>query len=81
MTKLVVYKKLKKAVKYKLFIKFNTTCHEILNNCLHALYNSNSFEDAIRKTLLMVGEYRYKFLYCRRSCRYVLHDGRLLDHK
>jgi len=56
MTKLDVYKKLQIAIKYEPFIKFNTTCHETLNNCLYALYNSNSFEDAIRKTLLMGGD-------------------------
>lgn len=56
MTKLDVYKKLKLTIKYEPFIKFNTTCHETLNNCLYALYKSNSFEDAIRKTLLMGGD-------------------------
>lgn len=38
------------------FKKFNTTCYETLNNCLYALYISNNFEDAIRKTLLMGGD-------------------------
>lgn len=56
MTKLDVYKKLQVAIKYEPFNKFNITCHETLNNCLYALYNSNSFEDAIRKTLLMGGD-------------------------
>lgn len=51
-----VFKKLNLIVKYEPFIKFNTTCHETLGNCLYAIYNSNSFEDAIRKTLLMGGD-------------------------
>lgn len=50
------FKKLNLIVKYEPFIKFNTTCHETLGNCLYAIYNSNSFEDAIRKTLLMGGD-------------------------
>ena len=41
---------------YDAFLKFNTTCRETLNNCLFAIYKSNSFEDAIRKTLLMGGD-------------------------
>lgn len=51
-----VFKKLNLYVKYEPFIKFNTTCHETLGNCLYAIYNSNSFEDAIRKSLLMGGD-------------------------
>lgn len=51
-----VFKKLNLIIKYEPFIKFNTTCHETLGNCLYAIYNSNSFEDAIRKTLLMGGD-------------------------
>lgn len=51
-----VLKKLNLFVKYEPFIKFNTTCHETLGNCLYAIYNSNQFEDAIRKTLLMGGD-------------------------
>ena len=51
-----VFCKLNLLIKYKPFEKFNTTCKEILNNCLYVLYNSNSFEDAIRKTLLMGGD-------------------------
>lgn len=43
-------------LEYKPFNKFNTTTNETLNNCLYAFYISNSFEDAIRKTLLMGGD-------------------------
>ena len=32
------------------------TCEETIVNCLYVLYNSNSFENAIRKTLLMGGD-------------------------
>lgn len=56
LTKEEVFKKLRIYTEYKPFVKFNTTCYETLNNCLYALYNSNSFEDSIRKTLLMGGD-------------------------
>ena len=32
------------------------TCHETIGNCLYALYESNSFEDAIRIALSMGGD-------------------------
>ena len=51
-----VYKKLKLPVRYQPFKKFNMTCYETLENCLYAFYQSNSFEDAIRRTLLMGGD-------------------------
>jgi len=51
-----IYNKLNIHIEYKLFTKFNSTCEETINNCLYVLYNSNSFEDAIRKTLLMGGD-------------------------
>ena len=56
LTKDEVFKKMNLLVKYKPFTKFNTTCKETLGNCLYAIYNSNSFEDSIRKTLLMGGD-------------------------
>ena len=43
-------------IKYEPFLKFNTTCKETLNNCLYAVYMSSSFEDAIRRILLMGGD-------------------------
>ena len=55
-TKEEVYHKLNLKVKYTPFKKFNTTCYQTLDNCLYALYQSNSFEDSIRKTLLMGGD-------------------------
>lgn len=51
-----VFKKLDLKVEYKPFEKFNTTCNETLPNCLYAIYNSNNFEDSIRKVLLMGGD-------------------------
>ena len=55
-TKEEVYKILNIDIKYIPFTKFNTTCEETIGNCLYALYNSNSFEDAIYKALLMGGD-------------------------
>lgn len=55
-TKEEIFKKMNLLVKYEPFKRFNTTCKETLNNCLYAIYSSNSFEDAIRKTLLMGGD-------------------------
>ena len=43
-------------VKYTPFKKFNTTCSETIDNCLYAFYCSNSFIDAMQKTLLMGGD-------------------------
>ena len=51
-----VYQKLNIKIEYHPFKKFNTTCHETIGNCLYALYNSKSFEDAIRKTISMGGD-------------------------
>lgn len=56
LTKEEVYEKLKLKVEYKPFKKFNMTCHETLDNCLYVIYNSKSFEDAIRKSISMGGD-------------------------
>lgn len=56
LTKDEVYQKLNLELSYKPFVKFNTTCSETFNNCLYAIYYSENFEDAIRKTLLMGGD-------------------------
>lgn len=55
-TKKELLKKLKLDIKYEPFTKFNTTCNETIGNCLYALYISNSFEEAIRNTILMGGD-------------------------
>ena len=51
-----VFKKLNINVHYMPISKFNVTCEETLSNCLYVIYNSYSFDDAIRKTLLMGGD-------------------------
>lgn len=55
-TKDEIFKMMNIDVKYIPFTKFNTTCEETIGNCMYALYNSNSFEDAICETLLMGGD-------------------------
>ncbi len=55
-TKEEIFNRMNLVVKYKPFNRFNTSCKETIGNCLYAFYNSNSFEDAIRKTLLMGGD-------------------------
>ncbi len=51
-----VFQKMNLPIKYEPFKSFNSTCHKTIGNCLWAFYQSNSFEDAIRKTLLMGGD-------------------------
>ena len=51
-----IYDKFNIKASYKPFTKFNTTCKETLDNCLYAFYVSDSFEDAIRRTLMMGGD-------------------------
>jgi ADP-ribosylglycohydrolase len=51
-----VFKKLNIKIEYKPFDKFNTTCYETINNCLYVIYNSYSFEDAIRKIIYLGGD-------------------------
>lgn len=41
---------------YKEFTKFNLTCSETINNCLYVIYNTNSFEEAIRSIIYMGGD-------------------------
>lgn len=42
------------SLNYIPFQKFNSTCGETINNCLYAIYKTNSFEEAI-KTVLSYG--------------------------
>jgi ADP-ribosylglycohydrolase len=51
-----VFNKLNIVPTYKPFEKFNMTCSNTIDNCLYALYNSNSFEDAIKKVISMGGD-------------------------
>ena len=55
-TKDDVSRKLELDYGYYPFEKFNTTCKETFDNCLFAFFNSDSFEDTIRNTLLMGGD-------------------------
>lgn len=56
LTKEEIYNKLNLNVQYKPFLKFNMTCFETIGNILFVIYKTNSFEDAIRETLLMGGD-------------------------
>jgi len=51
-----IYNNLSIELKFKPFTNFNTTCNETIDNCLYVLYNSNSFEDAIRKIISLGGD-------------------------
>ena len=51
-----IYKKLNIQTSYTEFNRFNTTCNETINNCLYALYNSNGFEDSIRRVISYGGD-------------------------
>ena len=51
-----IYKKLNVKPVLIPFDHFNTTCIETIDNCLYTLYNSNDFEDAIRKTIKLGGD-------------------------
>lgn len=41
---------------YNPFKRFNSTCLETIDNCLYALFNSNSFEEAIRTVISYGGD-------------------------
>ena len=51
-----VFNKLNITPTYVPFTSFNSTCYKTIGNCLYALYNSISFEDAIEKTICMGGD-------------------------
>lgn len=51
-----IYNGLGIKIKFTPFTKFNTTCNETIDNCLYVLYNSNSFNDAIKKAILLGGD-------------------------
>ncbi|MDD3452882.1 MAG: ADP-ribosylglycohydrolase family protein [Bacilli bacterium] len=48
--------KLNLDIKPSLFLKFNTTCTETINNCLYSVFTSNSYEESIRKILSFGGD-------------------------
>lgn len=43
-------------IKYVPFDRFNTTCGETLDNCLYAVFMSDSFDEAIRKVISFGGD-------------------------
>ena len=49
-----ILKRLNIDLNYKPFDKFNTTCSQTFDNCVFAVFNSNSFEESI-KTVLSYG--------------------------
>lgn len=51
-----IINKLNLKINYKEFTKFNMTCYETIDNCLYALFNSNSFEDSIKKIISYGGD-------------------------
>lgn len=51
-----IYKKLNIKLKYEPITRFNYTCEETIDNCLYVLYNSKSFEDAIKKAVELGGD-------------------------
>jgi len=56
LTKEQIIEKLNLKIVYQDFTKFNSTCSETINNCLYALFTSNSFEDAIIKVISFGGD-------------------------
>lgn len=48
--------KLNLDIKYTPFSKFNTTCHETLDNCLYALFTTNSFKDSLKEVISYGGD-------------------------
>ena len=51
-----ILKKLNLKLEYKPFEKFNTTCGQTIDNCLYALFSSNSFEESIKNVLSYGGD-------------------------
>ena len=51
-----ILKKLNIQLQYKPFEKFNVTCRETIDNCLYALFVSNSFEESIKRVISFGGD-------------------------
>ncbi len=51
-----IIKKLNLKYEYKPFTKFNVTCNETINNCLYALFNTNTFDDALKEVISYGGD-------------------------
>lgn len=51
-----ILKKLNIQLQYIPFEKFNATCRETIDNCLYAVFTSNSFEESIKKVISFGGD-------------------------
>lgn len=51
-----IIKNLNLKFQYQPFTKFNATCYETLNNCLYALFTSNTYEESIKKIISYGGD-------------------------
>lgn len=51
-----ILKELNIKLTYKPFTSFNMTCQDTIDNCLYALFTSNSYEEAIRKVISYGGD-------------------------
>ena len=51
-----IINKLNIELKYKPFESFNYTCSQTIDNCLYALFTSNSFEESIKKVISYGGD-------------------------
>ena len=51
-----IINKLKINLEYKPFESFNSTCSQTIDNCLYALFTSNSFEESINKVISYGGD-------------------------
>lgn len=56
LTKEQIIQKLCIKLHYESFTNFNMTCDTTINNCLYALFTSNSFEEAITKVISYGGD-------------------------
>ena len=56
MSKEQIINKLNIKLTFKPFDKFNYTCKDTIDNCLYALFNSNSFEESIKKVISYGGD-------------------------
>lgn len=56
MDKNEILNKLNLELKRRDFEKFNTICHETFDNCIYAVFTSNSFEESIYKVLSYGGD-------------------------
>lgn len=51
-----IISKLNLSIKYETFKEFNMACDKTIDNCLYALFTSNSFDEAIKKVISYGGD-------------------------